>query len=316
MYYIGIDMGGTSIKIGLINDRTLEDLLQIPTDPSQSAVECVVSIKRSVEELLNRNQLSMEMIQSIGMGVPGTANLSNGRLEYANNLSFSDIPLLDLLRQSFPKPVYFDNDANAAAWGQYLIEESTADSYLMLTLGTGIGCGIILNQKIMYGVNYSAGEVGHMTIKYDGIPCNCGRKGCFEAYASSRALIMHARKEMNQHPDSILWQLCGSNPDLLDGKLFFKAVSAQDSLANAELNRYIEYLAQGITNIINIFQPQELRIGGGISSAGEWFLEPLKEKVAQYRYSRDSALNTNIELAKNFNDAGIIGAGLLELSQR
>ena len=312
MYNIGIDFGGTNIVTGLVSGIKLIDTISFPTqlyiDPGQT----IEAIARDIRQLLSQNGVAMEEVVSIGAGVPGTANLDTGNIEYANNIGFYHTPFCQLLEQQLGKPVYFDNDANAAALGEYLIEESKAKSFVLVTLGTGIGCGMILNGKIYRGVNYAEGEIGHMTIRYDGKPCNCGRRGCFEAYASSRALVEQIREELLAHPDSVLWKLCKQELQNINGKLFFEAVSMQDAAALQIRGQYVEYLSQGLANLINILQPEELRIGGGISRAGEYFLPQVKERIGERIYSRTSKRNTDIRVARAYNEAGIIGAALLD----
>ncbi len=185
----------------------------------------------------------------------------------------------------------------------------------MVTIGTGIGGGIILDGKLWPGINGAAAEFGHMTISYDGVPCSCGRKGCFEALASANALIGQARKRMAADKESLLWQLCGGDMEKVDAKTVFEGAAAGDKACAEVLDAYTTYLAEGIANIINIFQPAVLCIGGGISRAGDAFLLPLREKTAQRIYSKNSKRNTRIVLAKLDNDAGVLGAALLGIGR-
>lgn len=311
MYDIGIDFGGTNIAIGLVRGTQLVDTIRFPTEIVANPEKMIEEIAQNVRQLLFRNVVPMENVHSIGAGVPGTANLDTGIVEYANNIGFHNTPFIKLLGQYLEKPVYFDNDANVAALGEYLVEESKAKSFLLITLGTGIGCGMIMNGKIYRGVNYAAGEIGHMTIRYDGKLCNCGRRGCFEVYASSRALVEQTKEAMAEHKNSILWKLCQNDIQRMNGQLFFEAVRKKDETALEIREQYVEYLAQGLANIINLLQPEELRIGGGISRAGLLFLPQVIEKIKQMVYSRDSKKNTDIRIAEAYNEAGIIGAALL-----
>lgn len=311
MYNIGIDFGGTNIVIGLVRGIQLIDTIRFSTDTTISAEKLIEKIAENVRQLLFRNVIPMENVHSIGAGVPGTANLETGIVEYANNIGFYNTPFIKLLEQYLEKKVYFDNDANVAALGEYMIEKSKAKSFLLVTLGTGIGCGMIMDGKIYRGINYAAGEIGHMTIRYDGKPCNCGRRGCFEAYASSKALVELTREKMQEAKDSMLWELCSRQLENIDGKLLFEAVAGGDKTALKIREEYVEYLAQGLANIINILQPEALRIGGGVSRASELFLPQVIEKVSRMIYSRDSEKNTDIRVARSFNEAGIIGASLL-----
>ena len=243
--------------------------------------------------------------------MPCTANEENGHLEDANNMGWDDEPFLHLLKEKLCLPVYFGNDANVAAWGEYLCGGYEEDSFIMVTIGTGIGGGIIIGGKLWAGVNGAAGEFGHLGLNFDGVPCNCGRRGCFEAYASANALIDQARAQMETDGDTRLWALCGGDSAALEAKTVFDGAAAGDALSRQILDRYTDYLAEGLCSIINLFQPAYLCIGGGVSRAGDALLHPIREKVEKLRYSQNAKRNTKIILAKLHNDAGIIGAALL-----
>ena len=312
MYRIGIDLGGTNIAVGLVNEQLqIADKCSVKTNVPRSVENMVADMVQMAETLLKRNHVTWQEIASVGAGVPCTANQENGHMEDANNLGFEDVPFLSLLAEKIPVPVFFDNDANAAAWGEYLGGGYREDSFIMVTLGTGIGGGIILNGKLWAGINGAAAEFGHMTIQYDGISCNCGRRGCFEAMASATALIRQAREQMKAHPESLLWQLCGGDLSRVEAKTVFDGAAAGDETALKLLDTYTTYLAEGITDIINIFQPAVVCVGGGVSRAGDALLLPLREKSSRRIYSRNAERNTRIELAKLDNDAGILGAALL-----
>lgn len=312
MYRIGIDLGGTNIVVGLVEqDFRIVDKCSVKTQVPRSVESMTADMAQMARTLLERNRLLWQDVASVGVGVPGTANPENGHMEDANNLGFDDVPFLPLLAKKIPVPVHFGNDANVAAWGEYLTGGYQEDSFVMVTVGTGIGGGIILGGSLWPGINGAAAEFGHMTIDHDGVPCNCGRRGCFEAMASANALITQAREQMRKRPESLLWSLCGGNAAKVEAKTVFDGAAAGDETARELLDVYITYLAEGITNIINAFQPAVLCVGGGVSRAGEVLLRPLREEVARRVYSRNSKRNTRIELAKLGNDAGILGAALL-----
>ncbi len=312
MYRIGIDLGGTNIVAGLVDEQlNITDLCSVKTRVPRP-VECLIEdMANLVQQLLGRNGLSSREVISVGVGVPCTANLENGHMEDANNLGLDDVPFLEPLGKALGVPVFFDNDANAAAWGEYLAGKYPEDSFIMVTLGTGIGGGIILNGHLWSGINGAAAEFGHMTIGGASVPCNCGRRGCFEACASAAALADQARQYMVDDRDTLLWKLCGGCLDAVEAKTVFDAAEAGDRAAQVLLDAYTDYLAQGITNLINIFQPAVLCIGGGVSRAGDALLLPLRRKVTRQIYSKNSKRNTRIELAKLYNEAGILGAALL-----
>ncbi|MCI8691935.1 MAG: ROK family protein [Lachnospiraceae bacterium] len=314
MYDIGIDVGGTGITAGLVDDQCrILARKSMDTDRGMTAVALAETLLSLSRELIAANGVTSAAIRSIGIGVPGTANRETGRLEYANNLPNCRGNLRQLLQDRTPKKIFLENDANAAAWGEYLYLDRKPDSFVMVTLGTGVGGGIIQEGKILQGVNYAAGELGHMTIRYNGIPCSCGRRGCLEAYASAEALTARARKKMGKEKKSLLWELCGESPEKLNGRIIFDAYRRADRTAVKTVKKYAEYLSEGLANIINILQPQVLCIGGGISRSGDILIPLLQELVKDRIYSRDSARNTVLTAAKLDNDAGIIGAAKLGL---
>ena len=239
-------------------------------------------------------------------------------MEYSNNIRFENVPFIELLSGMISIPVRFGNDANVAALGEYLAGGYNVKSFVMITLGTGIGSGIILDGKLIKGINFAASELGHTVIKMGGELCTCGRRGCFEAYASATALIRDTKRRMREDFSgkitsnrTVLWDLCGKDADNIEAKHVFDAVKLDDALAKELFSDYTDYLAEGIANIINILQPELVCIGGGVSKAGEMLLTPVREKAAGLIFSKNSAKNTEIKLARLDNDAGIIGAAML-----
>lgn len=314
MYYIGIDVGGTNLAAGLVDEKLhIIYRKNKATDRSAGVEQMADELAVLVEELLAEASVSKESVHCIGMGVPGTANLKTGQIEYANNLPFCQGNLRQLLAEKTGIKVYMDNDANAAAWGEYLVCESKPSSFVMVTLGTGVGCGVILNGKLFRGVNYAAGEIGHMTIKRNGRPCPCGRKGCLELYASAEALVQQAKKKMLKKENSVLWQLCDNNIEEMNGRKFFEAVRMEDKCACKVRDRFVKYLSEGLLDLINMLQPEVICIGGGISKAGDCFMPQVNARIAEVVYSKDSADNTLLTVAQLGNDAGIIGAAMLYL---
>lgn len=313
-YYIGIDLGGTNIVSGVVDEGyQILATATTPTNLPRSAREIVKDMARVTSEAISKAGLEIEHITSIGIGVPGTANKETGLVEYANNLEFYNEPLIELMKEYFNKPIYFDNDANVAAYGEYLAGcGKGTKSLVMVTLGTGVGGGIVLNDRIYTGSNYAGGELGHISIKFDGKECNCGRRGCFEVYGSASALIEMACEAMEKERDSKMWEICGGAIDKVEGKTVFDARKQSDRTAKKVLDTYIYYLSVGITDIINIFQPEVLCIGGGISKAGDMFLTPLKDLIGKQVYTRNSKHQTKIMIATLNNDAGIIGAAMLK----
>lgn len=321
MFRIGVDVGGTNIAAGLVDDSyEIVRKLSVKTRDAGSVDAMIKTIADMVKELMSAEMLSASHIEAIGVGVPGTADLETGKVLYANNLGFENVEFLGALKTALGKELsdklHFDNDANAAAIGEYITGGYDADSFVMVTIGTGIGGGIIINGKVLRGCNYAAAEFGHMAIDIDGIDCNCGRKGCYEDYASATALVEQAWEIMNTAAgrSSSLWRKAETK-EALDGEKFFEAVREKDACALIVLNNYCYYLSEGLTNIINILQPEILVLSGGITKAADLFLYSVKEKVSRDVYSRDSSKNTKIMIAKGTSDAGdvgVIGAALID----
>jgi glucokinase len=313
-YTIGVDIGGTNIAIGFIdgsNQLILKDSVETPKNGS--AKEIIICIVSLIGKMSKEMKLTKDNFDYIGIGVPGTVNKESGQIEFANNLSFHDEDLMGMLKKHYKEiPMAMNNDANAAAYGEFIAGVGKeVDSLIMVTLGTGIGGGIIIDRKLYEGSNFAAGELGHFVINCEGIPCNCGRKGCFEAYASATALIEQTKTAMKMDKESILWEMCDYNLEKVEGKTLFDSVRLFDKTAEQVLNKYIYYLSVGIIDIINIFQPDMVCIGGGISKAGDLILNGLTERVQKEDYARTSKKQTRIVFAQLENDAGIIGAGLL-----
>ncbi len=321
MYRIGVDVGGTNIVVGIVDDAyRIVKKSQVKTKDVSSPKEMITAIAGAIKEIIGSTGISNEELAAIGIAVPGTAELETGKVLYANNLGFEDVPFLTELSKELgtelSKKLYFDNDANAAAIGEYITGNYSCDNFVMVTLGTGVGGGFIINGKVIRGCNFAAAEFGHMSINIDGCDCNCGRKGCFEDYASAVALINQAWDKMQtpEGKESILWKGVASKEDL-DGEKFFAAVKSNDAIAIEVLDEYSYYLAEGLTNIINILQPDILVLSGGITRAADLFLDKVKEKVARGVYSRNSSRNTDISLARGISDSGdvgLIGAALID----
>ena len=313
MDFIGVDLGGTNIAAGIVReDGTIRRQGSVPTGEGGGAA-IAGKIAALVSQLIAEEGMELREIAAIGVGVPGTANQENGLVEYANNLGMEDEPFLEQLQPYVPETrLAFENDANAAAYAEYLFGAGKgAASMLMITLGTGIGGGMVFGGDLYEGVNYAAGEFGHVTIRYDGLPCNCGRRGCFERYASATALVEQTREAMRLHRESRLWELCGGDIDAVDGKILFDAVRAGDETAQKVLETFTGYLGVGMVDLINIFQPEVVCVGGGISRAGELLLAPVRKRVAVESYARTSRKQPRIVAASLGNEAGIIGAALL-----
>ena len=261
--------------------------------------------------MLNEAKVTIGEVESIGIGTPGVANRNSGIVLYSCNLDFKNTDLRSLIKKYLDKPVYVENDANAAAFGEVLAGAGKGfKDVIVVTLGTGVGGGIIIDGKIYTGFNFCGAELGHTVIEYNGRQCSCGRKGCFEAYSSATALINMTKESMEANKDSKMWEIAGSL-DSVDGKTAFDGMRADDAAAKDVVNMYIEYLGCGLTNIINTFQPEMLLIGGGICKEGENLTKPLGEIIKRDSYCIDAERTTKLDICKLGNDAGIIGAAFL-----
>ncbi len=315
MYRIGVDLGGTNIAVGLINEKyEIIARAGAKTNMPRPAKEIFADIVKCVKEAVSRAGLDMSEISGIGIGTPGSCDKKNGVILYANNLDFNNVPAVEMINAEIPGvPVYIENDANCAALGEALAGSGMGkNSFVAITLGTGVGGGVILDGKVLSGCNDAGGELGHISIKFDGEPCNCGRVGCWERYASATALVNQTKAAMKEHKDSKMWELCSDKIENAGGRTAFDAMRAGDKWGKEVVDNYIRYIAIGTTDIVNIFQPEMLCFGGGICNEGETLLAPIREFVARERYSKHQAVQTEICRAKLGNDAGIIGAALVE----
>ena len=315
MYTIGIDLGGTNIAIGLCDESLkIIDKGSVPTLGTRPGEEIVADMAKLTKEILDRNGLGADGIEYVGIATPGTANAKTGIVEYANNLPFKNFPIADLFKKYLPvKRVIIDNDANAAALGEALAGAAkNTRSSVMITLGTGVGGGIIIDGKIFAGgLNCSGAELGHTVIKAGGRQCSCGRRGCFEAYSSATALTDLTTEKMRELElkgiESLLFAEA-EKEGKVSARTAFNAADGGDAYAKELVKDYIENLAVGITNMVNIFQPEVVCIGGGVSNQGDSLLLPLIDIVNVEQYTRDNPVKSKIIIATLGNDAGIVGA--------
>ena len=286
----------------------------MPYGASRSAEEIIADMAALARGLVADNGMKETDIEWVGIGSPGTVNSKEGIIVYANNINFLNTPMRELFRQDFDIPVFVGNDADCAALGEaYFGAARGCEHSVMITLGTGLGGGIIIDRKVYSGFNGAGGELGHMCIVKDGVPCTCGRKGCWECYSSATALIRMTAEAMKADTEysSLLWTMHDNKIDNISGKSAFKAAAAGDKIAQKVVDGYIAYLACGIVNTINIFQPQILCIGGGISYERDNLLVPLKERVFAETYTHGDMPQTELKIAELGNNAGIIGAAML-----
>ena len=313
MYRLGIDLGGTNIATGVVDENfKIIGSGKVKTNAPRPAEEIVGDMVKSALMAVKDANLTIDDIDSIGVGTPGSVVQTTGVVTYSNNLGFYNLPLAEMLEKKLGKKVYIENDANAATYGEYIAGAGKgAENFVAITLGTGVGGGIIMGGKIYSGSNFAGGELGHTVIQMNGEACTCGRRGCFEAYASATALIRQTKQAMIKFPDSKMWEICNKDINSVSGRTAFDGARSGDEAAIGVVNDYINYLSVGIANIINTFQPDVFCVGGGISNEGEYLMAPVRKLVKGENYARNMEKNTEIKVATLGNDAGIIGAAYL-----
>lgn len=309
-YYAGIDLGGTFIKCGIVSeDGKILAKDKIPTGKERDYREIAADMANLVKKLAARAGVT---VKAVGIGSPGTIDSKNGVIVYSNNIAWKDVPLCGEISARLGLPTYITNDANAAALGEHFCGAGKKYSSLILvTLGTGVGGGIILDGKLFEGNKSAGAEIGHSVIRMGGEKCTCGRCGCFEAYASATALIRQTKKAMERNKNSKMWQLVGGDIEKVDGKTAFDGMRAGDAAAKRVVKKYIAYLAEGICNLVNEFRPQAILLGGGVCAEGDALLVPLKKQVDKDLFGGVEYAPVEICTASLGNDAGLCGAARL-----
>ena len=315
MYRVGIDLGGTNIVAGVVDDEyNIIAKAECKTNVPRPEADVCDSMAAVVKEAVKKAKLKMDDIDYIGIGVPGAVNPETRVIETSPNLFFKNWEIAKMMEERLHKYTKVENDANAAALGEFLAGSAKGSrNAIAITLGTGVGGGIVIDGKIYSGSNYAGAELGHMVIVKDGRECGCGRKGCWEAYASATALINMTKEAIRSEKAEFSYMLhaVGDDIDNVTGKTAFDAMQAGDNTAAEVVNQYIGYLATGLVNVINIFQPDVLCIGGGIANQGENLLAPLRTIIESERFTKYNEKQTKVCIATLGNDAGIIGAACL-----
>ena len=309
-YYIGIDLGGTFIKGGIVDDGgriIIKD--KIPTESGKGAEAVIDNMIRLCHTLLSLAKMTVADVQGVGVGIPGMVDSQMGAVIFAANLGWKNIPLGELMNKALGLRVKLTNDANAAALGEIRFGGGKRrNNAVMLTLGTGIGGGVIIDGRIFEGNRSAGAELGHEVIVAGGEPCACGRQGCLEAYASATALIRDTRRAMQAHPESKMWAV--GSLDAVDGKTAF-TYKDTDPVAASVVANYIEKLGIGITNYANIFRPEVIILGGGVCAEGDRLILPLREFLNREIYAGSCGPAVELVTASLGNDAGLLGAAAL-----
>ncbi len=308
-YYVGIDLGGTNIVAGVVDENyKILSKASTKTNLPRPEKEIADDMAKVAVKAVKDAGITMEQVEWIGIGTPGIANSEKGIIEYSCNLGFDNTPMVEYIKESI--------DANAAAYGEFVAGAAKgAKNAVCITLGTGVGGGIVVDGKIYSGSNFAGAEIGHMVIEVDGPQCTCGRKGCFEVFSSATGLIRMTKEAMAEDKNTVMHKITAERKGKVTARTSFDAMRMGDKTAKDVVDKYIKYLAAGITNTINIFQPDILCIGGGVCNEGDPLLLPVKELVKEEVYTRNSPKNTEIVIAKLGNDAGIIGAAFLGMAK-
>jgi glucokinase len=317
MYRIGIDLGGTNIAAAIVNnDFKIVKKMSVPTGKERESGLIMDDMAELCRNVCREAGIDFSEIEAIGIASPGVANHTDGVVEYSCNLPFRKFPICaELGKRLGLDNIHVENDANAAAWGEAVAGAAKgSNSSVMITLGTGVGGGVIIDGKVFSGSNYAGTELGHIVIEVGGRLCGCGRRGCWEEYSSATGLINMTNEklaECEKNGRETLMTSLVEKHGKVSGRTAFDGFRAGDAAAKEVVDEYIKYLASGIASIINIFQPEVLSIGGGVSGEGQFLLDLVYPLIDAERYGGDFVKPTEIRIAELGNDAGIVGAAFL-----
>lgn len=312
MFYIGVDLGGTNIAAGLVDEEGhILHKCSVPTGVERGAEAVISDMAALCQRIMDETGHTASEIKAIGVGVPGICHPSNGVVEFCTNLFWHKVPLREIMNRTLDIPVFIGNDATVAGLAESVAGVSKGvENSVFLTLGTGVGGGIVINHKVYSGTHGIGSELGHMIIVADGEPCTCGNHGCWERYTSATALRRMGREAAEQHPESALMTACKGNMDDISAKMVMDEAKAGDPAALEAFKKYVHYLSVGIVSIINILDPEVIAIGGGVSAAGEFLRDAVRAEVDTMIFCKEVPY-ARIEIAVLGNDAGIIGAAML-----
>lgn len=311
-YYVGVDLGGTFIKAGIVDD--LGNILlsdKVPTESEGGAEVVARNIADVTSKLMKSLNLTSSDVVGIGMGVPGMIDTENGVVTYSNNLGWQNFNIAATVEKLTKLPVKIANDANVAALGEYKFGSGkNTNSVILITLGTGVGGGAIIDGKMLLGNGGAGAEFGHVTIVTDGEECTCGRRGCLEAYASATALIRNTKRAMEANPDSLMWKIAPTLNEV-NGITAFAARNQGDAAAAAVVENYIKMLGEGLASFATLFRPDMILLGGGVSAQGDELTDPLQEYVNAHIFGGSMGPGVTIACATLGNSAGLVGGAAL-----
>lgn len=312
MYYIGIDLGGTNIAVGIVDeDGAIIKEGSTPTLVGRSYQEIIKDMGECALFTLSEAGIPLTEVHSVGIGIPGIADQNTGVVVFCTNLGWHNVPLRDEMQKYIFKPVHIDNDATVAGLAESVAGVSAGcHSSVFLTLGTGVGGGIIIGGKPWTGAHGVASELGHITLEIDGEPCTCGKRGCLERYCSATAIIRMARQALSIHPESLMQEWCEGDLNRVTGKLVIDASKEGDETALRVFRRYVKYLALAINTVISFIDPEMVVLGGGISKAGNYLVEAVRAEIPGLLMFKTMPY-AKVEIARLGPSAGIIGAAML-----
>ncbi|MBR4459307.1 MAG: ROK family protein [Clostridia bacterium] len=315
MVRIGMDVGGTGIQMGVVSDKG--EILEkgaVVTRTDLPFSEQIAQMAECALDTLKRSGHTLDDLRSVGAGVPGVADQRTGVIPLCTNLGWHHVPFREEMGKHFPgKPICIDNDATVAGLAESVAGVSAGtSSSVFITLGTGVGGGIVIGGKVWSGAHGIGSEIGHMTLELDGEPCTCGNRGCLERYCSATAIIRMARERLDSYPDSLIRESCGGDASKINARMVFDAARQGDPLGGKIFRRYVIYLSQAINTITAILDPEMFVLGGGVSKAGDFLLDAVRAEVPKYALFKDAFPLPRIELARLGTDAGIIGAAMLQ----
>ncbi len=313
MYKAGIDLGGTNIKAGIVDaEYRILGQASVSTCTGRAETEIMKDMAMLVRRLMEQLAIPETELEGIGIGSPGLIDAKEGVVVYSNNFGWNNVALVQEMQQYFSCPIKVSNDANCAALGEAKAGAAKGVANVVLvTLGTGVGGGVVVDGKLFEGGHAGGVELGHTSLVAGGEECTCGRKGCIEAYASATALLRDAKRAAVKYPESVMNQLCENNLENMNGKIPFDAAQAGDAAAKEVTDKYIMYLGESIANYVNIFRPDAVLLSGGVCNQGEKLTEPLNEYIKDKCFGGGKSFIPKVSCATLGNNAGIIGAASL-----
>lgn len=312
-YYLGIDLGGTNIVAGVADEHyQMLEKVSVATQPTRGFAAVTAAMAGAARQALKAAGLGPGDVDYVGIGVPSTVNPENHHVYHANNLGWKDADLITEFQKSWDIPVHVANDADCAALGESVAGAAkNYKSCLLITLGTGVGGGLVMDDRLWLGGTGTGVEPGHSVLVYNGFPCTCGRRGCLESYVSVTALIRQTIAYMTVNRSSLMWAECGNDLNRVNGRTAFEAAKKGDAAGQQVVDAYIGYLGDGLASLVTAYRPHAVLIGGGISNEGEYLLKPLRQTVAATMYGHDVMDPPAVLKAALGNDAGVIGAAVL-----